>query len=330
MPTKRSTMEEICDLRKSCVNTILDDDFNASDLLESSYKLKGNNAKGENFAKFGMNFKMTTPEGNMTFDPTSSIELRTHFWKFLMKCKLKNGRFFEHYDMGWKRCDRKYGDKTMTSWHNPYWRWSATTSLTNWAFHLGMYSHFCKGYNVRAQLNHDASKAIDGNSAWSICGRKRITKGKFWADGCANVNLGNLRGHTIKKLRMGWNESKWALVMQLNNVQIFGGGCPLKDSVSLGGCWKQDNVATFVGRVHHYMSDKPVGFEFGFLKKISDKLSLKGKVDQDWNLNVNTKFSCCKDVTIESSFMTNLHESDKVSGLFDLPVKIGAKLKMTK
>jgi hypothetical protein len=323
-------MEEICDLRKSCVNMILDDDFNANDLLESTLKMKGNNAKGENFAKMGANFKMTSPEGNLTFDPSTSIEMRLPFWKFNMKCKLKNGRFFEHYDMGFKKCEKQRGEETVTTWHNPYFRWSATTSLTNWAFNLGMASYFCKGFNKRTQLNYDPSKAVDGNSAWSICSRKRFSRGKFWGEGCGGVNLGNLSGHTIKKLRLGWNESNWALVMQLNNIQMFAGGCPLKDSVSLGGCWKQANVGTFVGRIHHFMNDRPSGFEFGFLRKINDKLTVKAKVDQNWNLNMNSKFSCCKEVSVEGSLMSNLADSEKVSGLFELPVKVGLKLKMIK
>ena len=330
MPSKISTMEELCDMRKSCVNKILDDDFNGRDIIEGNYKLVGDNSKGENFVKLGHSMRMKTTDGSLQFKYEDNVEVRTSFWGMNMKAKLKNGRFFEHYDWGFKRWDTTCRGQDKTLWFNPYFRYSAMTNLTNFTWHLGVFAQWCKNFNERVQLNYNPQDAVDGNSAWSICSRKRLTWNKFWMDTCGGANLAKLKEVSLRKVRLGWNESNWALVMQANNVQPFTGGCPVKDSLSVGACWNQKGMGTVTGRVHHFMDERPVGFEFGFAKKVNDKLNVKAKVDQDWNMDLFGKVDLCSKTSLETSLMTNLADTDKVIGLFDLPVKVGLKLKMNK
>lgn len=329
-PTKRSTMEEICDLRKSCVNKILEDDFGARDSMEGSLKMKGDSSKGENFIKYNSNLGVKTSDGSFAFKYSDNVEFRTHFMNLAVKAKLKNGRFFEHYDFGFKSWTKKWGDQEKTIWKNPYFRWGATTSLTNLAFSLGFAAYWCEHFNNRTQLNYNSLDAVDGNSAWSLCSRKQFSKGNFWLDYCGRINLGNFKNATIKTLRMGWNEAKWGLVAQANTVQMFNGGCPVKDSISVGACWMQKGIGTLAGKVKHFMDDRPMGFEVGFLRKVNDKITMKGKIDQDMNFNVHGKIDCCKNTTVETTLSTNLSDSEKISGIYDLPFNVGLKIKMNR
>ena len=330
MPTKLSTMEELCDMQKSCVNKILDDDFNARDILEGNYKIVGDSSKGENFVKLGNSMNMKTTDGSLQFKYNDNIEVRTKFWGMAMKAKLKNGRFFEHYDFGMKQWNMRFRNQDKTFWFNPYLRYSAATNLTNFTWHLGVATQLCPNFSERVQLNYNPQDAVDGNSAWSVCSRKKLVWNKFWMNTCGGFNMAKFMEASMRNLRIGWNESNWALVMEANNVMPFAGGFPVKDSLSFGACWNQKGVGSVVGRVKHFMDDRPMGFEFGFAKKVNDKVNVKAKVDQDWNMNLFGKVDMCNKTTLETSLMTNLADSEKVCGLFDLPVKVGFKVKMNK
>ena len=173
--------------------------------------------------------------------------------------------------------------------------------------------------------------ATDGNSAWSLCNRTRLNKGKFWLEYCGGFNMAKFTEITMKTLKLGWNESNWGVVLQGNTIQPFQGGCPLKDSVSLGVHYTNSSVGTLVARFKHFMDGRPLAFAFGVERKVKDCVTVKAKVDQAWNLSLNGKMSCAKTgITFEPNLMTNLADSDKVSGLMDLPVRFGLKMKMNR
>lgn len=329
-PAKLSTMEELTDTSKTCVDKILDDDWNARDSIDMSYKLKGDSSKGENFLKLNGSFKVSSADDDLEFNWSDNIEIRTNVAGKNMKGKLKGGRFMEHYDLGMRDWKVKFKGEDKTIWMNPYFRWGATTSLTNMAFNLGLASYWCKNFDSRAQLNYNPLDKADDNSAWSICSRKRLNKGKFWMEWLGGFNMAKFKEIKMKQLRMGWNEKQWGLVLQANTIQPLMGGCPIKDSLSLGAVWRNSKIGALVARVQHFMDDRPVAFEFGMARNVNDKLRVKGKVDQDWNLNLFGSYSCCSAYTTEASLMTNLRNSEKVSGIMDLPVKLGLKVKINK
>ena len=328
-PLKLSTQEELCDLRKSCVEKVLDDDYNPRDSLDASIKVKGSHPD-ETFLKVNTSLAARTADGSMEFKHSDNLEFRANMFGLNMKGKVKGNKFLEHYDLGLKQWNVNCRGTERTLWFNPYFRWSSSTSLTNMGFNLGAVSYWCKHMTTRTQLNYNPTSAVEGKSAWSVCSRKQLTKGKFWMDYCGGFNLAALRDISMKKLRMGWNEQNWGLTMQLNKVSPFKGGCPVKDSVWVGGVWRNASLGALVGRVKYFLDDRPMGCEVGLQRKMNDKLTIKGKVDCDWNLNLMAKFSCCKSVTWETSLMSNLVDSEKVTGLFDLPLKVGLKMKINK
>ena len=329
-PSKLSTMEELCDLRKSTVCQILDDDYSAKDSIEGSYKVKGDSSKGENFMKYNNSFNVNTEDGAFNFGYSDNFEMRTSIWGKSLKAKIKNGRFTEHYDFGMKEWNTTCRGEPKTIWLNPYFRWSGTTSMTNLGFHLGMSAYWCKNFNTRTRLNYSSMNATDGNSAWSLCNRARINKGNFWLEYCGGFNVAKFTEITMKTLKLGWNDSKWGVVLKANTIQPFQGGCPLKDSVSLGAYYTHQ-LGTLVARFKHFMDGRAMAFDFGVQKKVNDKMTFKAKVDQSWNVSVNGKVSCSKmNATFEPNLMTNILDTDKVSGLMDLPVRVGMKVKMNR
>jgi hypothetical protein len=324
-------MEELCDLRKSTVHKILDDDYTSKDSVEGSLKLVGNSEKGENFMKYNNSFNVSTSDGAFAFKYSDNVEVRTNLFGKNLKGKIKNGRFTEHWDLGLREWNTTFRGESKTVWFNPYFRWGATTSLTNVAFHLGLQTYWCPHFNERLRLNYNPVNAVDGNSAWSLCSRKRFTYGKFWADGCGGFNFGKFTEFTLKKLRMGYNESNWGVTLQANTIQPFQGGCPLKDSVSLGASYTHKSLGTLAARVKHFMDERAMAFNVGLQRKVKDCATVKLKVDQDMNLNVNAKMSCSKSgLSFEPNLMTNLTDSDKVSGVLDLPIKFGLKVKLSR
>lgn len=329
-PTKLSTMEEISDMRKGCVNKILDDDYGAGDVVSVAYKVKGDSSEGENFMKLNGSLKMSSPDDDIEFKWTDNVEMRTVLSGYSMKGKIKNGRFLEHYDLGVKDWTVNLRGKEETMWFNPYFRWGASTSLTNIAFSVGLASYLCKHVDSRNQINYNPLDNTDGNSAWSMCSRNRFTKGNFWLDSVKGFNFAKIKETQIKHLRLGWSKDNLSLILQGNNIRPFLGGNPIKDSLSLGAVWKHASIGAMVARFKHFMNGKPLAFEFGMLRRVNDKVTVKGKVDQDWNLNVFGSLKCCDSITSELSVMTNLLNSGKVTGLMDLPFKVGLKVKVNK
>lgn len=329
-PSKRSFQEELCDLQNSCVNKILDDDYSPRDAINSTLKMTKGSPSEQTVMKYGSNFEMKTVGGNASFNYSDNFEYQGHFGKVGMKGKIKNGSFSEHYDFGFRKCDKQWGGKNMTVWYNPYMRWSGKTDFTNIGVSLGMANYWCKNFDHRVQLNYDPSKATDSESAWSLTDRKRFWKGKFWLEACGQINLASIASATLKTLRMGWNESNWKLMLVVKKLQLMTGGCPIKDSVSIGGSWNMNKIGNLAARVHHFMDDRPLGYEVGWCKKLCSAFSMKGKVDQDWNFNVHGKWDYSKDLAIEGSWMTNLADPEKVTGIYDLPFKMGLKMKLNK
>lgn len=329
-PVKLSTMEELCDMRKSSVDKVLDDDYYARDRFDSSVKVKGNSAKGETFLKTNHSIATKTADGSLQFKYSDNIEFRSPMFGMNVKGKVKGDRMFEHWDMGIKEWNVNFKGTDKSIWFNPYVRWSSSTSLTNIALNLGYAAYWCKNYKERTQLNYNPLNAVEGKSAWSICSRKQFTMGNFWADGCGGVNLGALKDMSLKKLRMGWRRSKLGLTAQLNNVSLFNGGCPIKDSIWLGASWNCSRIGTMVARVKYFMDARPVGCEVGLQKVVNDKVTVKGKVDCDWNLNLMGKFQCVDGLSFETSVMANMADPQKVDGLFDLPLKLGLKAKFNR
>jgi hypothetical protein len=324
-------MEELCDLKKTTVCRILDDDYSAKDSVEGSYKLKGDSSKGENFIKYNNSCSVSSEDGAFTFGYNDNIEIRTNMFNKNLKAKLKGGRFTEHWDLGIKEWNTTWRGEPQTVWLNPYFRWGGTTSLTNLGFHIGLATYMCKYANSRCQLNYNSMDATDGNSAWSMCKRTRLNKGNFWMEYCGGFNLAKFTEITMKTLKFGYNDKNWGVVVQGNTIQPFQGGCPLKDSVSFGAHYTNSSVGTLVARFKHFMDGRALAFDFGIERKIKDCMTFKAKVDQAWTLSLNGKMNCSKTgMTFEPNLMTNLADSDKVSGLMDLPVRFGLKVKMNK
>jgi hypothetical protein len=73
-------MEELCNLRKSTVHKILDDDYSAKDNLEASFKLVGDSSKGENFMKYNTINNVSTPDGAFAFKYSDNFEVRTNLF----------------------------------------------------------------------------------------------------------------------------------------------------------------------------------------------------------------------------------------------------------
>ena len=326
-PSKNSLAEKMEDMRKSCVEKILDDDFSNRDSMDGSMKIT--NKSGDSYAKINCNVAVKSNDGALEYKVNDDFEVSTKLNSFKMRGKIKGGRWTEHYDFGFKKMSSSQGEMFKNFWFNPYMTWGASRALSNWEHHAGLVMYPCANFSLRTQVNHDPSSAVDDNGAWSVCNKMRLDKDKFWMDWLCHVNMQNIKNCMIKSIRLGWNEDKWSMTAQANKLN-FCQGSSLMDSMSLGFAWRCKKIGSMVGRFTHFMDDRPWNMEVGVQKKVCDKVTVKGKLDNQFNFTALCVSKCNDWMTVNTGFTTNLADSEKVTGIMDLPLKFGMKWKINK
>ena len=324
---KCSFDQDISHLNKSETTKLIDDDYFGKDTLHSSLKIKSK-IDGTYF-KMNNALKFETNDGDLKASLVQDWEAVLRQWSSWIKMKTKNGRWSSQRDFGKLKVEVPCRGKTHNIFLNPYWKFGATTSMSNWVFSLGGVAHWWDQAWSRIQLNHDSRDAVDEKSAFSLKCREDFKYGKFWSSCLYNTNVKSLFRPDVFDVRMGWNEGSWGLMTQFNRL-LADYTYPFCDSVTLGGYYKNDKIGTTGFKAKKCFDGRPVHVEAAIKRNVNDKLTVKAKVDNSFNWNLFSNYRICSHYNIQFSLMGNLQDSDKVNGLYELPIKFGFKGKMLK
>ena len=326
-PKLCSLKSEMWDMEKAPVNRLLGDDWNATNSMGGSIKVAS--VSPGNWLKYNSKLAVETPDGSVTHKYSDNVQMGLRLWGLGAKAQVKGGRFYEHYALLNRSFAAPWNKAKNIDVHS-YARWGATTAMQKWVYTKGWAVRWCENATSRFQVNYNPSSAAEGVSAWSGNARHYMNWNNLWVNLAYAVNASNLWNSVKRDFRVGYNVPDVGLSFYLQGQKDNEDkDAPFFESRTLGFSYqkcKWDLGAWWTS----YTDGQASRMEAGVGRQLCPRSSVKGKVDNNGNLNLFTRVKAMDGVKAELSLATNVCDPGSVGGLYDLPVNFGIKLKIDK
>lgn len=326
-PKLCSLKSEMWDMKKAPINNLLGDDWNATNSGSGSFKVTSTSPG--NWLKYNSKMQINTQDNSPTFKYSDNVQMAARLFGFNMKAQVKGGSWYEHYALWNKSFAAPWNQEKNIDLHS-YARWGAKTSLQEWGFTKGWIMRWCPNGISRGQVSYKPSAAAEGVSAWSAEGRHLVTWNNIWVNIAYGVNFNNVMNSIKRDFRVGYDLPDVGLSFYLQGQKDNEDkDAPFFESKTLGVSYKK--CKWLLGAWwKSYTDGQASDIEVGVARDLCPRSSLKGKVDNQGNLNLFSRMKVCDGVKSELSLSTNVLDPGSVSGLYDLPLNFGLKVKMDK